>query len=439
MLLLILGVLALTGFYLQRSLSAINLLRDTLTVTDKADGNWRLAQLESRRFTPDDKENSALQILAVLKLLPADALGSPQDARPLEGLPPQTRLPEAQVKALRAELARTSAALAEARKLKNLPRGRFPTFWASNWTSSKSHAQETLTVANLLSRDVLLLVEDKEMKKALDSCRALLNCGRAIGEEPLTASQFAYVACRERVAQGLERTLAQGDPAVDTLKDWQELLEDEEGERPLITALRAERAGCDWLLERVQAGAVSLEEALRTEETLGERLDLQCAGGIQRQRAALLRFLNQALDIAMRPTHSQIRPLRSLEARVHKLPTIARRLTPPMIRLAAADWRSLAQLRCARVALAAERYRCRNGDWPTGLAQLVARGYLKDEPADPYDGMALRWRRLKDGVVIYSVGLDGEDHGDSPGCHDAAVADQAIRFRLWDSEQRRRP
>src|SRR5205823_3382198 len=108
--------------------------------------------------------------------------------------------------------------------------------------------------------------------------------------------------------------------------------------------------------------------------------------GIHRHRAALLRYLNRAITIAGQPTHEQIRPLRSLEATARNLPSIVRRLAPPVTRLAAADWRSLAQLRCARVALAAERYRCRNGDWPAGLAALVARGYLKEEPADPYDG-----------------------------------------------------
>jgi hypothetical protein len=116
-----------------------------------------------------------------------------------------------------------------------------------------------------------------------------------------------------------------------------------------------------------------------------------------------------------------------------------RLLAPPVNRLAAADWRSVAQLRCARVALATERYRRRHGDWPAGLAVLVTRGYLKEEPTDPYDGAALRWRRLKDGVVIYSVGLDGEDDGGTPDPHNPAVADLAIRFHLWDSEYRREP
>jgi hypothetical protein len=439
LLLLILGILVVTGFYVHRSVGAINVLRDTLAVTDGADSAWRLVQLEARRFTPDDKENAALHILAALKLLGADGSASPQCARPPEAVPPQVRLPAPQVKALRADLARASAALAEARQLKNFPRGRFPTFWASNWTSSKSHAQETLAVANLLSCDVLLLAEDKEMDRALGSCHALLYCGRAIGEELRMASQFASVACRSAVVQGLERILAQGEPSVDALRAWQVLLEDEETERPLLNALRGERAGCDWLLERVQAGAVPMEEALRREESLAERLDLHCAGGIHRHRAALLRYLNRAIQIAVQPVHEQIRPLRSLEATAHDLPNIARRLAPPLLRMAAADWRSRAQLRCARVALAAERYRRRNGDWPAGLDVLVARGYLKEEPADPYDGAALRWRRLKDGVVIYSVGLDGADDGGTPNSHDPGTEDPAIRFHLWDSEHRRQP
>jgi len=32
-------------------------------------------------------------------------------------------------------------------------------------------------------------------------------------------------------------------------------------------------------------------------------------------------------------------------------------------------------------------------------------------PADPFDGAALRYRRLEKGYVIYSLGSDGHDDG----------------------------
>ena len=64
---------------------------------------------------------------------------------------------------------------------------------------------------------------------------------------------------------------------------------------------------------------------------------------------------------------------------------------------------------------------------------------LASIPADPYDGLALRFKRLREGVAIYSVGSDRQDdHGNirrdrplDPGVD--------FGFRLWDPGQRRRP
>src|SRR5207244_4237215 len=69
-----------------------------------------------------------------------------------------------------------------------------------------------------------------------------------------------------------------------------------------------------------------------------------------------------------------------------------------------------AQLRCTLTALAVERYRREQGHWPASLTALVP-GRIAEVPLDPYDGQPLRYRRLADGVVIYSLGPDRTDDG----------------------------
>src|SRR5262249_49309120 len=72
--------------------------------------------------------------------------------------------------------------------------------------------------------------------------------------------------------------------------------------------------------------------------------------------------------------------------------------------------RTRALLRCATVALAAERHRINRGEWPRVLADLVPE-HLASVPLDPFDAAPLRYRRTDTGAVIYSVGSDGRDDG----------------------------
>src|SRR5262249_9621267 len=84
-----------------------------------------------------------------------------------------------------------------------------------------------------------------------------------------------------------------------------------------------------------------------------------------------------------------------------------------------------------------ERYRLTHeGQWPASLDKLVPK-LLVALPLDPTDGEPLRYRRLDDGVVIYSVGADKEGatfDPDGPSPHGVGLA-----VRLWDVQHRRQP
>jgi hypothetical protein len=69
--------------------------------------------------------------------------------------------------------------------------------------------------------------------------------------------------------------------------------------------------------------------------------------------------------------------------------------------------------------------------------RLVRSGHLKAVPTDPYDGRPLRYRRVPDGFIVYSVNADGVD--------DSGIIDRPawgpgtdIGIRLWDIESRRK-
>jgi hypothetical protein len=120
-------------------------------------------------------------------------------------------------------------------------------------------------------------------------------------------------------------------------------------------------------------------------------------------------------------------------------PPLARLLIPGVVKLADADQKGQAQLRCALAAVAIERYRRERRQWPSAINDLEE-NQLMTIPLDPYDGRPLRFLcflGFPSDALVYSVGPDGEDnHGHlDPKRPDAPSTD--IGFRMWDPSMRR--
>jgi hypothetical protein len=66
-----------------------------------------------------------------------------------------------------------------------------------------------------------------------------------------------------------------------------------------------------------------------------------------------------------------------------------------------------------KTALAACRYKTKNGSYPEKLDELVA-DFLLFVPIDPFDGKPIRFKKTDGKYLIYSVGPDGIDDGGVP-------------------------
>jgi hypothetical protein len=64
--------------------------------------------------------------------------------------------------------------------------------------------------------------------------------------------------------------------------------------------------------------------------------------------------------------------------------------------------------------LALLRYKIDNGIYHSSLQELVASGYLKNIPADPYSGKPLIYKPIGDNFTLYSVGADFNDNDGIP-------------------------
>jgi hypothetical protein len=63
-----------------------------------------------------------------------------------------------------------------------------------------------------------------------------------------------------------------------------------------------------------------------------------------------------------------------------------------------------------RLAAACTAYKAKHGKYPEKVAGLAPE-FVAEVPLDPYDGRPLRLRRVKGGVVLYSIGRDRKDDG----------------------------
>lgn len=423
-----------------------DVLAEALAELDRLEPGWRMADLQRKRTAIPDRENSALQVQAAKQLLPADWPSWPPEFE--EGLnnhPPTEELTPKQVATLRAELRRASAALAEARKLVDMPSGRL----AIDWSGDVDKPLDQLIqyggrpVTRLLEFDALLRAQEETLDGALTSCRAALNAGRSIADEHTLIAQLIRIACRVGALLRIERVLNQGEPSEKALAALQLLLE-EDAEQPLLRyATLGERVYQDWYMQAVQEGRKKADEVAAIDlHGVGERFlrdakDEMQPGSVKRIRAALLRLATQCVAISRLPIEDQRPRIEALTATTREMPKSVQLNWMSFEKVAGACRRSVAEMRCAVVAVALERYRQKHRRWPAELGELVP-APLPKVPLDAMDGRPLRYRRLADGVVVYSVGLDGTDDGGNLH-RDATKPGTDRGLRLWDVSHRRRP
>jgi hypothetical protein len=415
--------------------------REAVAEAERLDPGWKFEDLQARRADIPDEENAALCVKKAHGLLP-ESWWPPKQTNPfvagealdksLRELPPTARLTQQQIEALTTALAAAEPALVEARRLKDLPKGRYPLAADPNgWLSSHPAGPNARQVAVLLGYDVLLREQAGDMNGALESCRALVNLARSCGDDPEFVTQLTRIELRSDALRRIERTLAQGPATAASLAALQSLLEDEEAQPLFLFGARGFRASFHQLLEAASAGELK--------EKGGSFWAPALAGNI---RAPTLRATTHLVEIAKLPVEQQERELRE-----HGLPKrnegryLARIYIWPKIEKVTADLshgqlRTQAELRCAITALAAERYRLAKGAWPASLAAMVP-AFLPAVPIDPFDGQPARYRRLADGVVIYCVGPDRKDDGGNLDRGNTGVAGTDVGMQLWDTDMRR--
>jgi hypothetical protein len=433
-------------------------LRNAQAEVDRLDPGWRFEELMAKRAVVPDEQNSGLVLANARQLLPPDwptwstarqKVGpTTEELKEIEKLDafekllwhadPPVLWDKAFIKMLRAELQRAVPALAEAHKIIDMRRGRYPLVFARDYISTlQPHVQDARTLADMLASEATLRALDQDAEGALASCRCIVQVGRSIGDEPLLLSVLERIGIRHVAVTRIEQTLALGKARSTSLAALQRLLEEEEKEPLFLNGLRGARGCQDALMEGIANGDVGPAQVATLLGGRTSRMEvLIMTRAIQMQRAALLRWNSRAVEIAKLPVQEQSAALLELHASGKSLPLLTRHIAMAICKMGEAWIHSQAELRCAITLLAVERYRQDHGRWPTALSELVPE-YLQAVPRDPRDGAPVRFRRFADGVMIYSVGADGEDNGGD--LDEAPKKGKDWGLRLWDLSRRRQP
>jgi hypothetical protein len=418
---------------------------------DQLDPRWRLAEIVTDQPVVPDAENAALYIMAVrAKGGGVSPSAAPRYDKIFEKLPPNTQLNGQQLQLIRGELAKIGKPLAEARLLKDLPTGRFGVTYTDDFigTLLPNH-QNARLMADWLDHDAMVLAQEQRYDEALESCQALLNASRVFKDDTFLISLLIRIAMQNIAVTTIERVVAQGEPSDEALRVTQAMLEREAKDSGWLQAIRGERAGMHHLFTNVRTGKVKLPAAsmmmggpsgLRRSSTIRDWLLDAFPSTMLHYYPEHLRTMTGLVEISKLPIHERVAEIKKWdEARKTSTNPVTQLLAPALSKCHQAERRSQAALRTAMVALACERYRQQHERWPETLEALVQAKLLGALPVDPCDGQPLRYRRTKDGVVIYSVGLDGidnqglidRDNPNNPGVD--------LGFRLWDPALRRQP
>jgi hypothetical protein len=437
-------IVAALAISMSASYAARNRLVTVISKLDHADPNWRLEDLDKDLTALPDERNSAVLIQQILKNKPANwpsqrVLWRAGQFSPTEWLDPDVS------KDLKSDWARSPETIRLVRKLADLDQGHAKVHWAIDPTDSVlASIRQTGEIIPIARYDAVLRMEEANFDGALESSRAILIAGRGNDSCKSTMTMVIRLNVGAVCLSEVEGALAKGEASDAALKAMQGLLENELAQPFLLQSLRGERAICYSTIDANKADArrvalMDIGSAWAAETDLWSKIQSivqsPFMGAIEANESFCLESMSDLMGAMKQPESEQQAAFERVEALSldWRQPALFRTMMPTVAGLRQTYTRWQARFRTTIVAIAAERYRRKQGRWPQKLEELIP-AELAEVPTDPYDGKPLRLKQLPDGFIVYSVGFNGIDDGGAVTSIVGKTADTG--FRLWDANQR---
>lgn len=375
-----------------------------LVTIKKAGYPVTLDELDKWYTAPADGTNSASVFAVAFSSLRTSTLGSVK-------VPPRATAMTADTKQTIADLVtENQPAIELLHKAAVSGKCRYPIDLKKGVNTELPHLVKLRDSGRLLLLSAASSLEQGEAEASLQSITDTLGVAHSLEDEPMIISQLVRIALKKLSVSGLERILSQRELSAAQLAKTASAFERAECPMGLHRAFVGERcSGISLFQMSTQNRAAVLSKTLEGEVRFKE--DPQSLDG---DFLFFLRIVASEVEVAKLPypkrlqAAKDVRPEIIRSARAQKY-LVSAQLLPAFGSAVERDAENVALSRAARMALAVERFRLANQKLPENI-DAIAPKFLDVIPTDPFDGKPLRFKKLTQGYVVYSIGKDGKDN-----------------------------
>lgn len=278
------------------------------------------------------------------------------------------------------------------------------------------HLAKIKKCASLLQNEIVSQAERGRTDASAKAFLAGVSLARSLDKEPLIISRLVAISCLTLTFQGLELALSRKAFTDDQLLSMQTALQDAESAASFRRALVGERVAV------ISYFQMTPEELAKLQSKAGETGQQESDWAAYRKTATFQQDFDFALDYLAALVALSEMPFpqclgAGAQATVPKMETaiskgylMSKLFLPALSNLGSRSAEGTARIRVTRAALGIERYRLKHANaLPGSLAELTPE-LLDTVPQDPFDGQALRYKKLPGkGYVVYSLGKNQKD------------------------------
>jgi hypothetical protein len=300
-----------------------------------------------------------------------------------------------------------------------MTRARWPIQCRDGFGMALPHHGLVWSCCHLLEIQALLSAQAGDADGAHRAMRASFGVAETLAKEPVSSTQRMRAGSLRTGVAGLERVLNHAALGEMHLTDLSARLEAAEnldsalrgivGDRCMTVALARPEPGTEpFDLSGQQGFGPGVSVRYRLLVTL-----LYSPSGLADHD--LLKSLEtvdliiRALALPLPARRDELARLPSLSAETHPL-NLSHHMVWRAAQVMFESRRATAYLRTARLALAVERYRLAHGSLPETADELVP-DFIDALPLDPYSDSPIRYKRLPNGFVTYSLASNRQDDG----------------------------
>ena len=297
----------------------------------------------------------------------------------------------------------------EAAKIENC---RYPIDLSAGFATLTPNLSGMRNAVRLLGLDAVLHAENGDGRSATRSAISGFGIARSLAREPVTVSQLVRAGCQSSAISAVEQVINRTELTDEQLLELLECVRESERISDISCAFVGERCtGISFFRVPESVGPDVLGGG---GPLLRYVLALYKAVGLADADAVIyLDLMDGYLKAAQLPLHERLEAVNAVDAKLQSTSQahiLLHAIMPALSRITTIETRAIARLRATGVALAIQRYRLAAGAPPDKLADLVP-AYLETVPKDPFDGNDLRYKKLRAGFVVYSIGEDLSDDG----------------------------